>query len=1362
MFTGRNWRDRQRSSTGEDGDVDVVFKKVQLGISLKRSTRGMMYVHRVEPGGEADRQGVLPGDEVAYVLGHNLRKRLVSTEQWRAVVLDIRDAPRPLRMTIRRPPEDERIINVASARSRGGGDSSCAEAQQPARGVFGSLFGRDRRAAPRPTVSGSRVASDVSLEATDEHFAGLLSPTGRTAASTPSSDSIKRRQGSRHVEQVSGFLQEYAVSHLQRTNSHETEQIAAFTKEHDRNLRSYAAELSRENEETSPRSPPGSPSPALQRLRTENEALRDQIRRMQGALDRMAKAAPAADTHPSLGAPLVPDDAADPRGRRGLARRRKTTDAVEGRPASPPADAPRASATPSEDLGSDRTTMDTGSASASPEPGAKGAEGRQSAAVRLFEAAGGAGAAEGAGGAEGGKNSLTLVSPSGNPNPGAGAKPSALPSAPAPMLQHAWRGDGAQRAQRHMRSASVSSDASSTASTPRGISQRTRIKRRSSVGAGRPMLAEVGQLSSESSSDVLHSPSALMEVSSRMSEHADLNSPRLLNNIVELGKLVEMSPNATVSLSRPGSHRSSGLRRLSRSALTMRSMRQTSGSQLDRRSRADSELRSIASGDSPASPSPAPENAAAADALEALESPIAVTSPALPKAHSPQSRSLSLFDFKTPSMRSSLTMRPSASRPPPMSTDDAHDLLLGVSTRFVDNAANIDGEGHFSTYACVSACADVVSLLSLLRCALASADAAEQEPAFSFFLPAAVLESFSPGQEAEEFVDEMVRFCLPTQEVAFVISPALPPTRASPASCKNDAVHVLYFTDQDGNATHGLCHRTLATLDGRICNAMDDEAEHMFAGGADGAAVIRTMYRAAMTIKAFVLYRCGRPVASLRHRALRRVDWLQIHIETAHCVIGEKAVHGFYAAMLEVVAACDHRHLGSIGRPEASPRVDSDPKAAYDAPSIRRRRIALEEAREDFLTRMHRFDLREGKSGARKKTGAKGPRGMEETLEREEREARVALIGNGGSAMAKMPAPKSVVTVQDERVTGAGLGVTLQLPCVPCHLWAAIPLLCMLSPLVLTKSLRLLLLERSLTVCCPDAVRLSSIVVGLHSLLSPFKWCGTIIPLLPLELIEMLHSPAPLIAGVCFSKERVLQEETSNLNLLVVGSSPSESHLISEKASCAWADAGLLSDDSLEQTIHDAQRALAQAPRRGSVTSLMALMPSEAESISSTPFASNGLPVTHNFSSTLTRLMRGLTLREQRAAEVLQGGVIEHHKRICGDLARSCRNWKKYGIYDREEQQFFFQPELFLMEMNKELAFRSSVVSTQCFVEFVELCRVQAEADQEKESSRAEAAPTPKVMEEERPETPDNRVPFSPAAVDERGDGKRFPSAIAI
>ena len=173
-------------------------------------------------------------------------------------------------------------------------------------------------------------------------------------------------------------------------------------------------------------------------------------------------------------------------------------------------------------------------------------------------------------------------------------------------------------------------------------------------------------------------------------------------------------------------------------------------------------------------------------------------------------------------------------------------------------------------------------------------------------------------------------------------------------------------------------------------------------------------------------------------------------------------------------------------------------------------------------------------------------------------------------------------------------------------------------------------------------------------------------------------------------------------------------------------------------------------------------MPSEAESISSTPFASNGLPVTHNFSSTLTRLMRGLTLREQRAAEVLQGGVIEHHKRICGDLARSCRNWKKYGIYDREEQQFFFQPELFLREMNKELAFRSSVVSTQCFVEFVELCRVQAEADQEKESSRAEAAPTPKVMEEERPETPDNRVPFSPAAVDERGDGKRFPSAIAI
>lgn len=50
----------------------------------------------------------------------------------------------------------------------------------------------------------------------------------------------------------------------------------------------------------------------------------------------------------------------------------------------------------------------------------------------------------------------------------------------------------------------------------------------------------------------------------------------------------------------------------------------------------------------------------------------------------------------------------------------------------------------------------------------------------------------------------------------------------------------------------------------------------------------------------------------------------------------------------------------------------------------------------------------------------------------------------------------------------------------------------------------------------------SAAILGLNSLLQPFKWCFALVPILPHPLIDMIEAPVPLLVGITKKEYRDL------------------------------------------------------------------------------------------------------------------------------------------------------------------------------------------------------------------------------------------------
>jgi len=50
-------------------------------------------------------------------------------------------------------------------------------------------------------------------------------------------------------------------------------------------------------------------------------------------------------------------------------------------------------------------------------------------------------------------------------------------------------------------------------------------------------------------------------------------------------------------------------------------------------------------------------------------------------------------------------------------------------------------------------------------------------------------------------------------------------------------------------------------------------------------------------------------------------------------------------------------------------------------------------------------------------------------------------------------------------------------------------------------------------------------ILAFNFLIKPFKWCFSIIPVLPIALLDMLDAPVPLIAGITKKEFQMIMED---------------------------------------------------------------------------------------------------------------------------------------------------------------------------------------------------------------------------------------------
>jgi hypothetical protein len=76
----------------------------------------------------------------------------------------------------------------------------------------------------------------------------------------------------------------------------------------------------------------------------------------------------------------------------------------------------------------------------------------------------------------------------------------------------------------------------------------------------------------------------------------------------------------------------------------------------------------------------------------------------------------------------------------------------------------------------------------------------------------------------------------------------------------------------------------------------------------------------------------------------------------------------------------------------------------------------------------------------------------------------------------------------------------------------------------LVKILQATLLEKTLIFVGSEHLT-SSIILGLNQLIFPFKWCFSLIPVLPVALLDMIEAPVPLIVGITENEYKVVINE---------------------------------------------------------------------------------------------------------------------------------------------------------------------------------------------------------------------------------------------
>jgi len=119
--------------------------------------------------------------------------------------------------------------------------------------------------------------------------------------------------------------------------------------------------------------------------------------------------------------------------------------------------------------------------------------------------------------------------------------------------------------------------------------------------------------------------------------------------------------------------------------------------------------------------------------------------------------------------------------------------------------------------------------------------------------------------------------------------------------------------------------------------------------------------------------------------------------------------------------------------------------------------------------------------------------------------------------------------------------IKLPLPLPNITDWGTAKLLLAIGAENLLKVLNLIMLERNVLVVGADSGDVSVASCALCSLLAPYNWAGTFIPVLPNNMLDFLSSPVPFICGMSMKRgeaNRVLNDggvrEAINSGLSVI------------------------------------------------------------------------------------------------------------------------------------------------------------------------------------------------------------------------------------
>lgn len=82
----------------------------------------------------------------------------------------------------------------------------------------------------------------------------------------------------------------------------------------------------------------------------------------------------------------------------------------------------------------------------------------------------------------------------------------------------------------------------------------------------------------------------------------------------------------------------------------------------------------------------------------------------------------------------------------------------------------------------------------------------------------------------------------------------------------------------------------------------------------------------------------------------------------------------------------------------------------------------------------------------------------------------------------------------------------------------------MLPPADVVNIIKAILLEKSIVFVGPEHL-LATFIFGFNKLIAPFQWCFSIIPIIPVSLLDMLDAPVPLIVGITDNEYQILHRE---------------------------------------------------------------------------------------------------------------------------------------------------------------------------------------------------------------------------------------------